>query len=229
MFNNWSPLQIILLMVGLMSGVLSIVREALGIWRGESISQRSLFWHCVVIAFLLSMGILVWQKSSQIDGLEKQLDELSKPQFEIAHGTAAVLKGTAEYTKVTEPRTFIVLPVTVFNHGAPSVIRDIGMTVRFPNGEELTGKPYLPKNPEMSLPGPKGEISFPTSSSLFIKGASPIPMGGQADGFVMFELPAGLMEKIAETADWMELTIIDVNKKRYSIRLPRNAVPTGEF
>lgn len=181
------------------------------------------------IGFLFSM-FSAWREQhlARIEA-EKKLESMKNPDFEITAGTSAILKGTAQYTKLTEARTFVVLPVTVFNHGAPSVIRDIQMTIRFPDGEELKGKQYLPKTSEVSFPGPKGDISFSTSSSLFIKATTPIPTGGQADGFVMYEFPDGLMEKIFKTADWMELTVFDVNNKPFPLRMPRSSTSGAEF
>jgi hypothetical protein len=52
------PLLVCLWAVTLMSGILSILRESLQIYRPSETQPRSLFWNCTVIAFIISAGIL---------------------------------------------------------------------------------------------------------------------------------------------------------------------------
>ncbi len=51
-------LEILLWAVALMSGILSILREALAIFLPERVPKRSLFWNCVIISFVISATIL---------------------------------------------------------------------------------------------------------------------------------------------------------------------------
>lgn len=194
-------------------------------------------WLPFLFAYILRASYLRWNNANQStqaaeaknQEFQKKFDQLTMPRFEVAHGQIAISSANVVYPKVTEQRTIIILPVTVFNHGAPSVIRDMRMTVHFKEGEELRGIPYSPKQPEVSLPGERGAIAFPTSSSLFIRGRNTIPTGGQADGFVMFEFPGGLQGKIDTEADWVKLEIMDVNTILYPILLTRTGSHSKDF
>jgi len=44
--------------VAIMSGILAIAREALAIFLPNRVQQRSLFWNCIIISFVISAGIL---------------------------------------------------------------------------------------------------------------------------------------------------------------------------
>ena len=66
-------LSMLLWGVALMSGILSIVREVLSIFFPKIVPQRSLFWNCVFIAFIISAAILWF--------IEHQKVEKSKPRL----------------------------------------------------------------------------------------------------------------------------------------------------
>lgn len=55
----WRWLRIIGLIIGLMSGALSLIREAYTLYRPNAVSPAGLFWHCVWIAFIVS-SVIVW-------------------------------------------------------------------------------------------------------------------------------------------------------------------------
>lgn len=58
--------------VAIMSGILALVREALQIYRPEKIRPRSLFWNCVVIALIISAGILWFIEHQKVVDLTNQ-------------------------------------------------------------------------------------------------------------------------------------------------------------
>src|SRR5712664_266762 len=78
----WYFLQISLWVVALMSGILSLARELLLIYRGQQVQQRSLFWNCIIIAFVVSatsLWILEHQKLIATQGqLQVNKNELDR-------------------------------------------------------------------------------------------------------------------------------------------------------
>lgn len=219
-------------MVALMSGVLSILRELTLIYFPNQVNQRPLFWHCVIIAFIVSMGIIWWQQSKVIETLTSELRiERAKntPNFEIAHGTVVISDAVLDYGPQKEGATTVLLPTTVINHGAPSIVKTICLYFENIDGKQLSGQAYMPHQEQLKFQGPKGPISIPTASSLFSRAtANPIPTGGQADGFVLFRFPGGLRQKMAE-ADALVLEITDHTNKKYTLRISRCDTPGTDF
>jgi hypothetical protein len=54
----WYGVQILLWVVALMSGIFSLGRELLLIYRGKKTQPRTLFWNCTIIAFVISSTAL---------------------------------------------------------------------------------------------------------------------------------------------------------------------------
>lgn len=116
------PLLVLLWAVTLMSGILAILREALTIYRPNETHPRSLFWNSIVIAFVISSGIL-WviehQKVAEQQHLrveaETKLDGLTRPQ----------LSGRVEFAwrgdSAEVGGCIVLLNVLIKNDGAPSV------------------------------------------------------------------------------------------------------------
>jgi hypothetical protein len=68
--SGWYWLKIVPLTIAIMSGALSIIREAYGMFAAKPIDPRSIFWECARIAFMLSAGIVWWQQRQIIQRLE---------------------------------------------------------------------------------------------------------------------------------------------------------------
>lgn len=216
----------------LMSGILSLFREFLLIYFPTQLNQRSLFWNCVRISFVVSMGIIWWQQRQAIAKLQSDLEvEKAKnsPDFEISNATVVVSNAVLDYGPQKEQGTIILIPTTVINHGAPSIVKSVRLFVKFGDGTELEGLAYSPRQAYLNFQGPKGPVSVSTSSSLFRRATeNPIPTGGQADGHVLFRFPAGLMDKITE-AEKLTLEITDHTSKKYILDLPKSTTPVTEF
>jgi hypothetical protein len=74
--SHLSWLRIIPVVVFLMSGLLSIFRELLLIYRPQT-QPRTLFWHCTIVAFILSAGIVWWNEHKMRIAAEKVADTRS--------------------------------------------------------------------------------------------------------------------------------------------------------
>jgi hypothetical protein len=74
--------MLVVLVVTLMSGILSLVRELLAIYAPERVPPASLFWHCVWIAFIISAVVSWWNEHSQLNDLKistsKEIERLTK-------------------------------------------------------------------------------------------------------------------------------------------------------
>jgi len=224
--------RVVLLVVMLMSGILSLFREFLLIYFPTQVNQQSLLWNCVRIAFVVSMGIIWWQQRQAIAKLQSDL-EIAKaknsPDFELSTATTMISDGVLDYGPQQEKATLILIPTTVINHGAPSIVRKVRLSVRFGDGTEVEGLAYSPRQQFLNFPGPKGPITIPMSSSLFKRATeNPIPTGGQADGHVLFRFPEGLRQKIMES-EKLILEIMDHTGKEYVVNLPRSTTPVTEF
>jgi hypothetical protein len=66
-------LKILVIVVALMSGVLSLVRELVGIYAPGKVPQASLFWRCTWIAFILSAAIVWYTEHKKVRELEQKL------------------------------------------------------------------------------------------------------------------------------------------------------------
>jgi len=211
MLENWSPLQIVLLMVGLMSGILSVFREAMRIYRGEAIPQRSLFWHCILLAFILSMGILLWQKSNQITELQGQLDSLNKPQLSLTIdelGTGEMVEGNGS----RNPGVFLIANLT--NKGAPSIAEGWKLQITLLDGR--SGE-FLPTYmaPDQTISGSKNVVGndwkMSMADALYAKANKPIQRGDKVRGILIFNTPSFKVEDMRKQGVKYTLRCTDVN------------------
>jgi hypothetical protein len=242
-FSYLSWLQIALLMVGFMSGILSTVREFVLIVKPDKVKEGFLFWRCVVIAFILSscaLWIIEHHKTLVLEAagnqLQGKLDALTKPEFELTYGTLVI--GRENYAVGGKPYQYstVFLPVTVLNHGAPSVVRRWRMMATLPNGEVYTGRPFVPSSPIHGpnifklMGGAEGPISIPIDSSLFLTGtAKPIPQGGQASGYVMFIFPIEILGQMQTIGTMLDFTLYDVSDKPYHQSIPAGGKSDATF
>jgi hypothetical protein len=125
-------------MVALMSGILSLLRELVGIYRGEKISQRSLFWHSVLIAFVLSAGVVWWQQTQTISTLK---GAVLNAQQRLTNLTIPKLKGeiygftVAPAGKNNQDSLLALHSVTIKNTGAPSIADHFQLVIKVGNRE----------------------------------------------------------------------------------------------
>jgi hypothetical protein len=174
---------------------------------------------------------IVTQLESRARDAEQKLAvemDKSQPKFEIGWATAILGNDTLtnKTTGATEHHTHVFLPVTVLNHGAPSIIRNLRMAVALKDGRSFEGYPFLPNQKELVFNLPDGPIKFSTESSLMKKGtANPIPTGGQADGFIYYEFPPGLLQDFYDPETVFTLEVKDINRKVYAVKIPGGPAP----
>lgn len=165
---------------------------------------------------------------------ERKFESLTHPKFEIQHGTtftAGMVITNRDGTKQTY--TIAMLPLTIINHGAPSMIYKAALKVKLSDGREGEGSFFLPPGESFSISDPRGNpIEISTSGSLFRKFGTPIPTGGATDGFVMFTFPADYVDCMTTSraaGTVLTLEIQDVEKNPYYDRIEMTGIPSNDL
>ena len=174
--------------------------------------------------------LLSQQKKSVEDELEKERDR-SKPKFEISTGTLVISDAVITYPYAKEKHASVTIPVTVVNRGAPSVIRQIKLIAELTDGTKIDGgDPFVPTMQELTIHGPKGPLHYPVSASLVSTGTrNPIPTGGEADGWVMFNFRPELFGRMKEKGVTFVLRIWDVDKNISEAAIQMTGVSADDF
>ncbi|HUL34533.1 MAG TPA: hypothetical protein VL128_11655 [Candidatus Eisenbacteria bacterium] len=147
--------------------------------------NKKVFSVIVSIGFLFSIFSAWKDQRESAQKYQHEFEQLAVPQFELVPGTLLVTTTTLHFvendkSESEEKYTLVLLPMTIFNRGAQSVIRGWNLDIRMTNGNELKGSARVPQVPEIDFKGPDGHsIRINSAESLFIKGsANPIAMGG---------------------------------------------------
>ena len=209
-FSYISWFQIFLLMVGLMSGIFSLVREVLLINHPEKAKDGHLFWRCVFITFIISSVWLWVSEHQQTLDLQGKLDALTTPAL------------TADFGELFRPASthpsdvMVTVSGVVKNQGAPTIIDHWGFYVVLNNGKKIVGTLG-------GVPKPQDIISqyddhnkliatfFGYRYWLYTVSSSPIPTGGGGPGWLIFVLPNTSREEIFDKQATVYLTARDVN------------------
>jgi hypothetical protein len=222
-FSYLSWFSVFLLMVALMSGILSLIREWALIHSPDKINEKRLFWGCVRIAFVAS-AITVWGiEHHDVIALHEQIDALTKPDFELSRGSFVISNMVETHGDVTRKHAIVFVPLSILNHGAPSVIAGWTMKATLTDGTQVTGDPFGIHQP-LIFPRKDGPITFSTDQSLFKKGtSSPIPTGGMVEGFVLFIFPDETKDRLQSKGTVITLTLEDSIHHPYTLEIK----PTG--
>lgn len=191
---------------------------------GHNIGKR-MYVSIFIVVFLIGSFFVAWrdQYHSAIEATQR-FDELSKPQFEITNGSVSMLEITGMAGNEKLDYTCFFTTVTIFNRGAPSIVKAWKLTVKFPDGRELKGDPLvpLPSLQELVLNSPNGAaMHFPMTDLMFRKAReNPIPKGGDVEGFVLFTFsPAGLYQTLSVPGTEFTLTASDISGALFEKRI----------
>jgi hypothetical protein len=197
--------QIFLLAVAIMSGILALLREALSIFAPQSALSRSLFWNCIIIAFIISATILWFQEHRKALSNKPKLNA----EFNVSHVAPA---GNEKEDSI------IVITATITNTGAPSIVQHIKIEIG--TEEKLIRASFLPlPQEEIVLQGEDRTFTVKTKDELRSKCLSqPIATGGAVNGW-LFLLASGLRREIVfKEGTAVILKFDDVLGKRYSFK-----------
>lgn len=117
MFSYLSYFKIVLLVVAFMSGILSLFREILLIYRPEVVPERVLFWRCMWIAFIISAVTLWGIEHRDLIEANGKIEQLTRPKFILTLGPAV------NFIQREKDVTLCFLAVQIANSGAASAVR----------------------------------------------------------------------------------------------------------
>ncbi len=159
----------------------------------------------------------------------QDLESLTKPNFELAAATITTVEMNIHSGPGAGSNTMVLMPTTIYNHGAPSIVKTYSMMLRFSGTEEYKGTSTVFQQPYIVLQTPKGPIQYPTHPSLMQKANSPIPTGGQADGLLVFVFPPGLTTKMNQPGSFFIFQVTDINDKTYKVEIPMSSTDVMTF
>lgn len=202
-------LNILLWMVALMSGILSLARELLLIYRGEQVQQRSLFWNCVIIAFVISAGILYFLEHQRATEAETKLQDVMEQRPKLQGEFRFVI------TSQQQQETFALIAVTISNRGMPSIADGWQLTVKLRDGRSVKGViQTIPQSIKVNRSD--GVLTYYGADALYDKvSTNPIESGGQKSGLLLFNLPDVIASDASQSGTEFSLRFIDVAKNEY--------------
>ena len=224
-FSYLSWFKIVLLVVAFMSGILSILREALLI-NNEKINEKKLFWRSIWVGFILS-SLTLWftehatvvDLHSQIASLNGKLDELDKPQIQAwvdSLSSAELHTGLRERPRVD--RIIVNAVIVIKNLGAPSTVLPEDAFITLKNGKTI--KPYVVASTgkDLVIPNRGGGITTLGAKDYLTTKAfgAPIPRGGAIYGWVEYALPREIQREDL-MGGIITIHLSDINEKIITI------------
>jgi hypothetical protein len=207
-FSYLSWFQILLLMVGLMSGVFSLFREVFLIKNPEKAKDGHLFWRCVFITFIISSVWLWVSEHQQTLALQAQLDGLTVPSFD---GYFADV--------ITERGAVLIVTVDgkIWNRGAPSAIVDWKMNILLNDGTILHGNVSPPITVlRYNMPS-GGNLTF-RQENYWAKLDGPTAHNGQSSGWLTAQFHNISHEELIKRKAQIALVYTDVNRKEWTTK-----------
>ncbi len=207
--------QILLWVVALMSGFLSLARELLLMYRGEQVQQRTLFWNCVIIAFVVSataLWVIEHRERLASDEKVKQLTQIASPKLS---GTIESIN-TGERPDRPGQVAFMVI-ATVKNVGAPSIADRWDFYVTINGVEHFTVKDLAPSG-TITLNYPEGPFQFRGEDALYSKSLKePLQNGAKITGILLYHLDVPVdLAKEAVAKGAVRLTFVDITDHEYT-------------
>lgn len=170
--------------------------------------KELLYWVSVTAVLFLAFLSAGWlsqrEKQSHVASFEPSLLYINTGE------------GTREGRRV--PIALAIVNVT--NTGEPSVIREVRLTGKAPNGNTIQGEPLLllPKIEVTYLDGSRETVWG--QDALFVKGqAHPIQRGDSVCGWVLFDFPGVSRDALKVIGTIYTLTVRDVWHRPYTSRL----------
>jgi hypothetical protein len=201
LFSYLSWFKVVLLMVAFMSGILSIIREAILIHKPDTVHEKKLFWGCIRIAFFVSAIVLWGTEHHEVLTLNAELNEATVPRLKMEVDQIGIGTAGSEIPQLNG-RTTVFIVANVVNTGAPSIAEGYHLTVTLPDGTKYSDiapfKTTEQKDMRLFLGhSSTGEsVVFSQADTLFEKTfAKPIEKGTRVRGVLGFALPVGVEPK----------------------------------
>jgi len=202
-----------------MSGIASVVLMIIGLVRDwQNLPSRALLIAGIACFFIAAAKVWTTEHKARL-AKEIELEKLTKPDFEITvwgMRISLLKRSAARQSTVFVEHTAVSFWAKVLNRGAPSVLKGWKFTATPPGGTSIDGGAFRYQQ-TMTLDGPDGlPVDILATDYLVVKGtASPIPTGGQADGFNVFLFPPNMQDTLAIDGTKFVLQLEDVSGKFY--------------
>jgi len=188
-------------MVTLMSGILSLVREAVQIFAPNKMAEKKLFWMCVRIAFVIS-AIALWcvEHSANLE-LHSEINTHSRPDLQVVVAALQIANHTVG-------ETVVMAQMGVLNKGADSAITHMAAHFKSPTFDQAVPIVYLPPEEEAK--------AFPTETQTedkevgSMRTAGTITRGSLVPGKVFVIIPQDHTQELKSvTTGVLTLTVWD--------------------
>jgi hypothetical protein len=200
--------------IALMSGALSIGRELILIYRGDQVVPKSLFWHSVNIAFVLSgAAVLILQ--------HRTISKLGSDLVEQAARSSPQLVGSINRVVIGRVGNVLNLCalMTIRNSGSPSVAEDFDMSVRLGSGRRVAGEHLIIQdNTQLFDPQKRLDSVINAADALYEKAIAPIPQGGRVIGWIQYAVPGVNRDELMAPPTEIEVTFRDVQRREIVTR-----------
>lgn len=197
--------------VALMSGLFSLLREFEGIYNPNAIQQKTLFEHCVFIAFIVSAAILWLIEHQKVRKLEK---DKTKPQFKADFEPYIVAPA--------EKGAIVGITAHITNTGAPSIIKNIEVAIEI-SGKLVEGQ-FIPFEEHGAkffgdIDGSPIVATVKRESYLVCNSSSqPIATGGGIAGFHIVFLPNINSDDVNKIGTTVIFAFQDVSGTKYEFK-----------
>ena len=165
--------------VGVMSGLLSLAREAYGLYSGAA-PPRNVFWSCAWIAGFFALCLAWLREHLKYRDAQDKIEQAQRPKFLIK--IEQTMLGARGQNSSTSP---IFLVASIRSAGAPSAALNWKLEVTVPGGTgpKLASRQKTPNRIEMD----DGETAiFSEGDALYERTLVAIPNGGFAIGVLAF-------------------------------------------
>lgn len=206
-----------------MSGLLSLVREVVGIVWPTMVPAWALFWGCARVAFILCAAVVWWREYSRRRSAEARIlaleTALADRQPRLT--PAIVWLNARRVERVDAAVGFfaqIAAILTIKNQGGPTTLHEWSLSLDFIDrrleGEIL----HLPNVETYQLQISAGQsVNLPTKEYLPTLGlAAPIPTSGSIQGFLIAVFPSVTKEDFYANAK-IAVSFQDVSGKKYKV------------
>ncbi|MGA2022796.1 MAG: hypothetical protein ABSH02_19550 [Candidatus Sulfotelmatobacter sp.] len=205
--------QVVLLVISLMSGILSLIREAVLIRQPEKAKDHYLLWRCVFIAFIVS-SLWLW-----MDEHSKLLAEHKRHEAQLDFTFST--EGTASLTSDPSSNAVFFIAGNIANSGEmPSIVRTWSLDIDLPDGTHVSPKVMLFSKKFTDVSGETAQHIWGDKFDLAddylpdVATRTSITAGGGMPGFIMFEATNAPASKFDGVVLRYNLCYEDINHHR---------------
>jgi hypothetical protein len=225
--NVW---VLVFTIIGVLSGIVWVVREGVMIYYPEQANRRYAFWAFVRIAFVIAVVMMWLNEHSKVTQLIKLYQETTMPKLEgeIYQTITGQIAGTLKDGTQRLGPTGVLLVVSIRNRGADSIAEGYKLQVFDPNSNLIGNGSLQLIPPRFSL----GDINLTNEALLVNKTEEiPIPKGGSRKGYLFFIVKDVDVGQLQNLGTKFVISFQDIAGKPYSAQavVTHNTITTEPF